>query len=186
MDNTVTLSISNIRSQLSRFITSGRAWSLFPVALLGVLVTVQVVLYGLSTNDPSFSVEPDYYQKAVKWDEHRDRQASSARLGWTASASVSGGPSTAVLRIELRDAQRDPVRRAKLQVEAFANSRASNVQTLNTEEVAPGVYSAAFQVFKPGLWELRIRARQGLDVFHSTVRIDNVGTPGLSPPSLSE
>ena len=37
----------------------------------------------VATSDGSFAVEPDYYQKALHWDDARSAAAENAGLGWT-------------------------------------------------------------------------------------------------------
>ncbi len=157
-----------------KFFSDGRAWALAPVLLLGVLVTVQGVLFSLSTNDPTFSVERDYYQKAITWDEQQRRQAQSDALGWQIQGAIDSSATDATLRLELRDAHGAPIRFAHVEVEAFANARASQVQRLNPTERTPGSYEASLHVAQGGLWEVRVSAQRNVDTYTQTLRLDAV------------
>src|SRR5688572_28616544 len=114
--------------------TTGRfpnRWALFPIGLLGILVSVQAVLFSLSRNDPSFAVEPDYYRKAVSWDQHAKQLATSARLGWQPSFDVVSADGRASLRLTLVDKDAKPVADAAIGLTTFPNARANLIQTLS-------------------------------------------------------
>ncbi|MEL6544011.1 MAG: FixH family protein [Myxococcota bacterium] len=55
-------------------------WLLAGLLLSGVAMNIAMVLR--ASNDPSFAVEEDYYQKAVNWDEYREQLRKSEALGW--------------------------------------------------------------------------------------------------------
>ena len=145
-------------------------WALFPIGLLGVLVSVQAILFSLSQNDPTFAVEPEYYQKAVNWNEHTAQRAVNQRLGWQASASVVTEGETPTLRVALKDDQGLPVTSAALGITAFPNARAAEMQTLSPRETQPGVYEAPVRLVLRGEWEIRLTARRGADTFTQTRR----------------
>jgi nitrogen fixation protein FixH len=161
---------------LSPPISSGRfpnRWALFPVGLLGILVSVQVVLFSLSRNDPSFAVEPEYYQKAVSWDKHAEQRAANTHLGWRPSAAIlpagglTGGAAT--LQVTLLDRDYEPVTNASLTATAFANARANDVQTLSLQPTEAGTYVGPLRVGFPGEWEIRLTAtRDGTTFTHSS------------------
>lgn len=157
---------SDLPNPPSRF---ANRWALFPVGLLGILVTVQVVLFRLSSGDSSFAIEPEYYQKAVNWDERmRERQASE-RLGWHADATITRGDN-ASLRVTLRDASGKPVDNATLSVDAFPNARAGEVQHLALQHTTAGVYESALRLIHAGEWEVRLVARTPSDTYTTTLR----------------
>lgn len=144
-------------------------WAWFPVGLLGILVSVQVVLFRLSSGDASFAIEPEYYQKAVTWDERMRERRVSERLGWQAQATITRGDSP-MLRVTLVDARGKPVENAALAVDAFPNARAGEVQQLALRHTTAGIYESALRLIHPGEWEVRLVARTPADTYSTTLR----------------
>lgn len=146
------------------------AW--FPymlIALLLISVGANVYLLVRATNDPSFAVEPDYYQKAVDWDEHQEARVASERLGW--SAEVEASRDGVLVRLE--DAAGIPVEGAKVDVVAFHNARAGDRRRARLSEEGKGVYRMDGPFERPGLWEIRISAVRDQDYF-SLVRKEDL------------
>jgi len=159
----------------------GWQWPLALGALLLGGVLANVLLMVRAVDDPSFSVEPDYYEKGVAWDAHQAQAARNRDLGWKAAIDV--GPAArdtrrAAVIVQLTDRDGRPVEGARLSVEAFHNARASQVVRGTLNEDARHAYAAALPVLRPGLWEFRVEARRGSDVFTSVVDQD---APGLMP-----
>ncbi|MFI4896580.1 MAG: FixH family protein [Phycisphaerales bacterium JB059] len=72
---------------MREFVRSGRIWIFGVVGLLLLNVGVCAVTVVAATGDPvAAAVEPDYYQKAVDWDEDKARWPAPERLGWTIQA----------------------------------------------------------------------------------------------------
>lgn len=159
-----------------------RGWT-WPVAvgvLLAAGVGANVLLMMFAVDDPSFSVEPDYYAKAVHWDEHQALLRQSAALGWSAAIDVAPVEITtgrARVTIRLLDRDRRPVDGATISLRAFHNARASHVVTGTFVEGADHRYEAELPIRKPGLWEFRLDARRGAEHYYHVVDQDAPGPP---------
>ncbi len=147
-------------------------WALFPVGLLGILVSVQAVLFSLSRNDPSFAVEPEYYQKAVSWDKQVEQRAHNARLGWQPAVEFTTKDGAPALQVTLTDATGAPVADAAVGAIAFPNARASAIQTPPFRQTTAGTYVAPLNVVIPGAWEVRLTASHADSTFTHTARLD--------------
>lgn len=145
-------------------------WAWFPVGLLGLLVSVQAVLFKLSSGDESFAIESDYYQKAVDWDARARERQMSEHLGWQAHSVITSSASGSMLRVELLDASARPLTAANVTVDAFPNARANQVQHLALQEVGPGTYENTLRLTHTGEWEIRVTARSEKDTFTQTLR----------------
>lgn len=151
-------------------------WFLLPIVLLGGLLSLLAVLIGIATRDDGFAVEPDYYEKASAWDETMAERAQSARLGWSSRATLGGTTAGSHLSLELLDAVGRPVAGAHVEVEAFHNARAANVEHAVLSETTSGRYEAALQSGRPGLWEVRITATgPSGERYVETKRLDRTG-----------
>lgn len=144
-------------------------WAFAPVVLLGSLLTGLFVMVRLAVNDPGFAVEPNYYDKAVRWDEQRAQVAHSAELGWHASLTLA---TPGELSLSLSDGREHPISGAKVKLQAFHNGHAGEVLDLDLAQLAPGSYGAAFNPRRAGLWEFRITAELGSDRWTESLRRD--------------
>eukprot|EP00752_Nemacystus_decipiens_P013680 g12133.t1 len=119
---------------------------IMPSVVLGLLGAHMVFIFTaitLGTGDPSFAVVPDYYEKAVDYDEHKALLAQSAQLGW----SVELVPSTHAdvagqreLMLRLRDAGDQPVEGAEVRVTGYHLARAGEPVEMTCVQTLPGVY----------------------------------------------
>lgn len=173
-------------------------WALFPVVLLGGLMSLVGTLVVIATRDPGFAVEPDYYQKAVDWDAQRALEARSAALGWKTSwrfddgpRATADGPSAvddaapaharnARVTLELSDASGRPIEGAAVQVTALHNARANAQQALILSEFDAGRYAATWLVTRDGLWEFRLTVARAGDHFTATHRAE-LNALGVAP-----
>lgn len=136
----------------------------FPYMLVGLLmisVGSNVYLFIRATNDPSFAVEPNYYDKAVRWDETQEVRAKSEALGW--HAELRAEPSS--LELILSDAFGRPVVGAEVEVVAFHNARANERIRAELVEQEEGRYLLVRAFPRPGLWEYRLAAVRDEDTF---------------------
>jgi nitrogen fixation protein FixH len=141
-------------------------WPFIIVSVLAAQMVGILYLVNIARSDPGFAVEPDYYEKAVKWDSTAQARAAADRLGWTVEAVL--GPITGVhnereLRVNLRDDSGNPVESAAVRLEFFPHARSGARQTATLAPLDPGVYATRVTAARPGLWEVR------LDIIHAGV-----------------
>lgn len=150
-----------------------RIWPTIVVVVLVAYVTFGIVAARVASHDPSYAVEPDYYQKAVTWDSTLARERESAALGWriTPTLGAVGGPN-AELAFVLRDSTGGPVSGAHLSVEARQVAHADDVVSASLRAGDAGVYAASVPLVRAGLWEIRVVATRGTEHFTTSVRMD--------------
>lgn len=164
------------------------AW-LWPVGLvtllcgsIGICVTTAIV----AARDPSFALEPDYYEQAVSWDESARARDASRALGLVANVQVSDpidASGVRTLTVRLHDAAGDPVPADRLEVIAFHHARRREPITLQfgTGSPAPaegagatlsadaGCWTWSLGPARAGMWQVRIRASRGPSAFIQTL-----------------
>lgn len=149
---------------------------LWPAAVVGVLaITVGANVWLIwAARDPNGAViEPDYYRKAVAWDTTAARQARSDDLRWRADAALGATDGArAHVRATLVDSLGAPVAGADVRLEAIHNLEAARRVHATLGESAPGVYEADAALDRAGLWELRLTARRGGELFLTSLRRD--------------
>lgn len=143
----------------------GMAWALAPALILGAGLAGLGVMTALAIDDPSFALEPDYYQKAVELDAEKRQEAQNRELGWTLEVTPApigaqdGAVELSVTLVGPAGALDD----AEVQLEAFHNARAAEVHQLTLRGAGEGVYHARLKDVRPGLWEFRfVVERQGV------------------------
>lgn len=152
-------------------------------ALIFVIIGACFVGTGLlissATRDPSFAVEPDYYDKAVRWEETQEQTAANAELGWVASCSATReAPSDHVrLELTLKDRGSAPLRGVKASAVVFASARAAERFEITFVEHEPAMYRAMLDAPRPGVWRVRLRAVADGAIFTSEFDLS-------VPPSL--
>lgn len=147
-----------------------RLWPGIVFGLLGLNVAVVTVTIVAANSDPSFGVEPGYDTRAAAWNQTARQHAANRALGWsaTAPAPVTGAP----LRILLSGRHGEPVSGAGVTVEAFQHARSRARRHAAMDEFSPGEYRAAtLAPDATGVWEVRLRAMRGPDVFTAELTV---------------
>ena len=154
--------------------SEGRHWPLILAGLLLGGVGANIALMLVATGDASFAVEPNYYAKAVAWDETMAQEAKNAALGWGVAVTLDRAPVPGKVELAARITDRAgaPISGASVSVEAFHSSRARRVFTAPLLPAADGRYAVTLPLERPGLWEIRVRIERGPEVFTRTVMQD--------------
>ncbi len=155
---------------------NGRHWPWIIVALLGVHVGVMVLLIITATAGESHAVEPNYYQKALDWDQTMAQERANVALGWELGERSTMEQGVVSVRATLVDRAGAPVFGARAELTAFHRARSGDRLEVTAPEVAPGVYAIHWPSARAGLWELRWRFTAGEDRFTRTDVIE-VFTP---------
>lgn len=163
----------------------GMGWPIGVAVILASTVLANVIVMRIANNDPAFSVEPDYYRKAVFFDSTMAQQKRNLSLGWgidTQIDSIGDGTHTR-LAIRLRDASAYPLPGARVAVMARFNARANDTLTAILTEESPGTYVTTLPIARPGEWEVRVDATHGSQRFSASSRVMAVRSDVAAGPS---
>jgi nitrogen fixation protein FixH len=156
----------------------GMQWPIGIALVLALTVVSNVWLAIVASSDEAFAVEPDYYRKAVHFDDEMALRAESARLGWRVEPELhlgtSGTPGS--LSVVVRDAAGGPVNGATVELVAMHNARASHVLRATLAASGNGRYQAPLDAQRAGEWELRLGITRGADRFATRLRVDAAAT----------
>jgi len=152
----------------------GMQWPIAVAVVLGLTVIGDVTVAVIASRDEAFAVEPDFYQKAVNFDDEMALRAASRTLGWQLAPSLQlGRPGTpGLVSITLRDSTGAPLAGARVELLAMHNARASRQLTATLKDLGAGSYEAALDAERPGEWELRFMVTRGSDRFAVRDRVD--------------
>ena len=144
----------------------GWQWPVAICAFLGLTVVVDLTTLYVASTHPTLAAEPDYYEKALRWDEEQAQLAASDKLGWRVEVvefvKRPGGFTEVSVQWLDRDGQ--PLTDAAPALETFHVTRPKNIVTADLEEKAPGLYIGQLtQATRPGLWQLNFRCQRGND-----------------------
>lgn len=154
-------------------------WPGMVLGLLGLQVVMCVVAITLATRDPSVAVEPDYYQKALHWDDSQAAKARQAALGWAINveqgATNEMGETT--LRLRLTDKAGQPLAAASVSGEFFHRARANTRASFSANQIELGLYESKLRLGRPGMWEFRVTATREADsaTFTKVVELSQLG-----------
>lgn len=159
-------------------------WPLGIGLIIAVHIAAMVGLVAVATGDPSHYVEEDYYERALRWDEHMAQERKNAALGWRAAVAIADPvPGRATLTVRLTDRHAEPVAGAEVRVVTFAVARAGRRLRARLAEAGAGRYAARLPIARPGRWEVRLTVtRRGERFTHVAI----VERPRLAPAQRSE
>lgn len=143
-------------------------WPGMVVALLTMSALAIAITATFALTDPSFAVVPDYYNKALKWDEDAAHQQQSDALGWSSNVEFGAQDNSTTMRqliVTIANSTGDPIQGANLSATVFHPSRSNDIQSISFEEIEPGRYVGVFEPTRIGFWEIKLRATRGEDVF---------------------
>lgn len=150
-------------------------WPGFVLALLGMSVTMVTITVVAAVGDPSFAVESDYHDKAIRWDDHVAQQARDAELGWIVAPSLGTMPGSdePAMIVRLTDPAGAPISGAVIEGSSFHYAAADRVQTLEFVPLdEPGAYAAPALLDRAGLWDLRLTVDAAGEHFTHRQRLD--------------
>lgn len=147
-------------------INPGILWPTVIASALAIHVIGSLVMVYFATTNESYAVEPDYYQKALAWNDKRAQDQVNAELGWrfdfVVTPAAPGQDPT--LSVELTGSDGSPVTGAEINVEAFANARRNDVLTATLTASATG-YETNLPMRRNGLWEFRFQVTRDSELF---------------------
>lgn len=129
-------------------------WIGLVVTLLGLQVVLGFFALTLATGDPSVAVVPDYYERALHWDETEALKKDSQTFGWNVQFTTAERPTS--LTILLRDKEANPIEIETGTVQLYHHARASQVRHHNCEDAADGEITLSDCFVSPGYWEVTL------------------------------
>lgn len=156
----------------------GMWWPIGVAAVLSLTVGANFWVLAVANDDPSFAIEPDYYQKALKWDDEMAQQQRNATLKWQLTPALSPfDRKGAVLTVRLTDSTGAALTGAKVTVAALANARANAVLDATLAPGARDGYAVVLPINRAGEWELRFEAVRGAERFTAVRRVEATAQP---------
>ena len=153
----------------------GLQWPIGVAVVLAATVGINVYVAFIANDDPSVSVESDYYQKAVRFDAEQAMRRRSLRLGWhlalDATTAAAGGET---LTAVLVDSVGLPVRGATVRFTARHVARGNEPLNATAREEGDR-YVATLPMERRGLWDVDVEIVRGTDRFVTEQRIDLPG-----------
>ena len=156
----------------------GAWWPIGIASVLAITVGANFWVLAVASDDPSFAVEPDYYQKALHWDDEMAQQERNASLKWQLTPALAPfGSRGAVLTVHLADSTGAALTGVKVTVAALANARANRVVDATLVAGPHDSYAVVLPISRAGEWELRFEAIRGADRFTAVRRVEATAQP---------
>jgi len=148
--------------------SSGRQWLGMIFCLIAMNMCIVAITIYFATSDRSAGIEPDYYARALNYDQVILQRAANHRLGWTSTATLTALPDKkcAVLQVQLLDSEGKAVPAALMRAVAFSHLRSGERSSVQLQESETG-YTATVPVPAGGQWRVRIAVTRGSDKYTS-------------------
>lgn len=147
-------------------------WMFVPVAFLLLCVVTQLTTLYLSLSGDAAAVEPDYYSKAVNWDDERRQRAANELLDWDIDLTlepVDLRRGTFRVAIEAHDPSGAPIEDAVVLVTAAHVTHADSPITARPVSTGTGQWNTQLQLQHTGRWEFDVEIVRGDDRFTTLV-----------------
>jgi len=162
--------IQKIKDPKGSTIKPGRIFTMpaVVIALLTGHIVFIMIAITLATGDRSFAVVPDYYRKAVEYDQRKTMLEESDQVGWAVHlepADTMNGTGERELIVRLTDRDGAAVTGAALHLSCYHYARAGEPVTLDLVEALPGQYVGVARVGREGFWWFDVSANREGAVF---------------------
>ncbi|MBX3406194.1 MAG: FixH family protein [Phycisphaeraceae bacterium] len=154
--------------------------NLFPgiiFALLGLnFVIVGITVYA-ANSDGGAVIEPNYYQRALHWDDQRALEERGRVLGWSAGVELTVKDGATAIGVKLADRAGDPIGGATVRALAFRSADAGRRHELILREVGPGRYEGLVPTRGGGAWQVELRIQARGELFTYVASVSAEGAP---------
>jgi len=132
------------------------------LAIVGLLVAnvVAMVILAVTSHVDKPEVIPEYYQRAVHYDDVIDEAAVSRALAWQTDTAMDRD----TVSVEVRDAAGAPVVGARVRVAGYQRAHAVDGYDLELSAIGPGQYRAR-HAGRLGFHDLEVTIERGPEKF---------------------
>jgi nitrogen fixation protein FixH len=157
----------------------GWGWPLGLALALVASAALNISFAIVASRDASFAVEPDYYRKSLEWDRTMAQADANQALGWSLAVHAEPAADPGLLRlvVTLRDRAGGRIDADLVTVEARHGARAAQVVAGTLAPATGDRYAADLPLRRAGLWELRLTAHRGREVFTKQIAAELPGVP---------
>ena len=149
------------------FFKRGKHW---PFVIVGMLLFHATLILGtiaVVSARHDLYVEPDYYAKAVDWDNQREMREMAEKMGWAIDIGLQDdaeNQSSKSMLVSITDRNNQPIDGALVELEAvhpaYANDRINRVLIGEGQ----GHYQKTIAINEPGFWKIKLSIRhQGVE-----------------------
>ncbi len=149
------------------FFQIGKHWPWIIVGMLVVHASIMLgtIAYVSAKND--LYVEPDYYAKAVDWDNQRAMREMAENMGWVIEVLVQDSQPDSdagrTIQVSIHDRDGQPIDGALVEVESVHPAHANDRINLVLLGVGDGQYRKPIGMDVPGFWQVNLAIRyQGI------------------------
>ncbi|QQE10059.1 FixH family protein [Planctomycetota bacterium] len=131
-------------------------WAGIIVALLGGHMTIMIFAAYLALSDRSHAVMPNYYEKAVKWDQTKAERKASKELGWKVTYNFTDPDITGQrnMTVSVIDKDSNPIDNIIGDVQFFSHKQAGRQFAAAFQSNQP----VSVQLRESGLWTFNLRS----------------------------
>ena len=152
-----------------------RGYWTWPLIVLGLLLghaSIMATAVVLATGDKSFTVLPNYYEKAVNWDKTQAERRASEKLGWQVELVPSPGVDPTghrALALTLADAAGRPIPDAVVELAWYHHARPTELYNTTLHTDGTGRATGTVIMRGEGFYQISVTAAAGGNRFVTAV-----------------
>lgn len=163
---------------MSRFTRPEFAWPAAVVSLLlfGAGMTFAVLYFARS--DGGAQVVGDYYRQGVAWDSVAAVRGRAIELGWRVQVTIAAQPGAdgrRTVETTVIDSTGAGIEGLSLEIRLFSPSIDRPIVSTHAIDEGLGRYTTAFQIDRPGLWDIEVAGQTIEGPFNVRVRREIFG-----------
>lgn len=150
-------------------------WVLGWLGLLFTVILVNVIFIVTAFKTSPGLVDKDYYEKGRYHDAHYKKEMEArSRLGWNITLQTPhkislGQPAS--FSVNVVDRVGNPLKDAKVTLQAYRPSDASADMITELERIGDGVFQQKLQLPLKGIWDINVTVAQGEESLNTSRRI---------------
>jgi hypothetical protein len=143
-------------------------------ALLGMNVCIVGITVFAATRGSAAAVEPNYYERAVHWDQDARALERSRLQGWSVDVRLTPATQGAGsdLVVHARDRDGKPLDAATITASLFHHARPGEIAEPILSPDPDGGLRASVPGAAPGLWRVNLSIIRGSDRWSRTIDLD--------------
>ncbi len=134
-------------------------WPGMVFVLLGMSCTLVVTTVFLAHRNGGAIIVPDYYEKGLRWDEHKAELAQSEATGWSHAVQVSRGDGSWDVLVRIVDASGATVDDASVMLRVHHVGSPRDVRSVGLSAEGRGGYRGSLEGLPAGVWVYELDAR---------------------------
>ena len=147
-------------------------WPGMIIGILSFSVIANILLVMASRSDGGAQIIDNYYEKAVKWDEHQADLKRVSEMGWDVQILVGPHAEKRAIRFVMQDKNGTPLSGLTPHVVVTSPAKLEPIADVELVPAGPGVYATEITIPHNGFFDFELTAPLGDGDFVTRKRVE--------------